>query len=95
MHACVRSFHFILLEIKLDRGVLTVLDSRQKDPKEYVVMTEVSSIDHYRTISATLFMSSYQVIIIFFVSQGLESVHRKSFETAGEAAIYTPESKYY
>ena len=39
MHACVRRFHFILLEIKLDQGVVTVLDSGRKDPQEYADMT--------------------------------------------------------
>ena len=39
--ACVRSFHYILLEIKLEQGVVTVLDSKQKDPKEYADMTEM------------------------------------------------------
>ena len=34
-------------------------------------------------------------IIIFFISQGLESVQRRSSGTTEEAAIYTPESKYY
>ena len=38
---CVRRFHFILLSIKLDGGVVTVLDSRRKDPKEYANMTEM------------------------------------------------------
>ena len=40
-YACVRNFHFILLEIKLEQGVVTVLDSRQKDPQEYANMTEM------------------------------------------------------
>ena len=40
-YACVRSFHYILLEIKLEQGLVTVLDSRQKDPKEYADMTEI------------------------------------------------------
>ncbi len=40
-YACMRSFHYILLEIKLEEGLVTVLDSRQKDPKEYADMTEV------------------------------------------------------
>ena len=33
-------FNF-LLEIKLEQGVVTVLDSKRKDPKEYVDMTEI------------------------------------------------------
>ena len=37
----VRRFHCILLEIKLEEGVVTVLDSRRKDPKEYADMTEI------------------------------------------------------
>ena len=37
----MRSFHFILLETELEQGLVTILDSRQKDPKEYVVMTEM------------------------------------------------------
>ena len=41
IYACVRSYHFILLEIKLEQGLVTILDSRWKDPKEYVVMTEM------------------------------------------------------
>ena len=40
-YACMRMFHFILLEIKLDRGVVTVLDSRQKDPQDYANMTQM------------------------------------------------------
>src|SRR3989337_2593158 len=38
---CVRRFHFILLSIKLDAGVVTVLDSRRKDPQEYANMSEM------------------------------------------------------
>ena len=40
-YACVRSFHYILLEIKLEQGLVTVLDSRRKDPKKYADMTEI------------------------------------------------------
>ena len=40
-YACVRSYHYILLEIKLEKGVVTVLDSKRKDPKEYTDMTEM------------------------------------------------------
>ena len=40
-YACVRSFRFILLEIKLERGVVIVLDSKRKDPQEYADMTEM------------------------------------------------------
>ena len=36
---CVRSFHYILLSIILDGGVVTVFDSRRKDPKDYADMT--------------------------------------------------------
>ena len=35
----MRRFHFILLFIKLDGAVVTVLDSRRKDPKDYADMT--------------------------------------------------------
>ena len=38
---CVCSFHYILLKIKLEQGVVTVLDSKRKDPKEYADMTEI------------------------------------------------------
>ena len=40
-YACMRSFHYILLEIKLEEGVVTVLDSRQKDPQDYADMTQM------------------------------------------------------
>ena len=40
-YACVRRFHYILLEIKLEQGLVTVLDPRRKDPKEYADMTEI------------------------------------------------------
>ena len=40
-YACVRNFHYILLEIKLEQGLVTVLDLRRKDPKEYADMTEI------------------------------------------------------
>ena len=42
-YACVRRYHYILPEIKLERGLVTVLDSRQKDPKTYADMTEMLS----------------------------------------------------
>ena len=42
-YACVRGYHYILLEIKLERGLVTVLDSRRKDPKSYADMTEMLS----------------------------------------------------
>jgi hypothetical protein len=38
---CVRRFHFILLSIKLDRAVVTALDSRRKDQKEWADMSEM------------------------------------------------------
>ena len=40
-YACMRSFHYILLEIKLEQEVVTVLDSRRKDPQDYVDMTQM------------------------------------------------------
>ena len=40
-YACMRSFHYILLEIKLEQGVVTVLDSRRKDPQDYADMTQM------------------------------------------------------
>ena len=42
-YACVRRYHYILLEIKLERGLVTVLDSRRKDPSTYADMTEMLS----------------------------------------------------
>ena len=40
-YACMRSFHYILLEIKLEQGVVTVLDSRRKDPQDYANMIKM------------------------------------------------------
>ena len=40
-YACVRSFHYILLEIKLEQGLVNVLDSRQKDPEDYADMSKM------------------------------------------------------
>ena len=40
-YACMRSFHYILLEIKLEQGVVTVLDSRRKDPQDYADKTQM------------------------------------------------------
>ena len=40
-YACMRSFHYILLEIKPEEGVVTVLDSRRKDPQDYANMTQM------------------------------------------------------
>ena len=40
-YACVHSFRYILLEIKLEQGLVTVLDSRRKDPETYADMTEM------------------------------------------------------
>ena len=41
IYACVRSFHFILLEIKFEQGLVTVLDLRRKNLEEYADMTEM------------------------------------------------------
>ena len=35
IYACVHSFHYIVLEIDVENGVVTVLDSRQKERNEY------------------------------------------------------------
>ena len=40
-YACVRMYHYILLEIKLEQLRVTVLDSRQKDPETYADMTKI------------------------------------------------------
>ena len=40
-YACVRSFHYILLEIKLEQGLVNILDSRRKDPKDYADMSKM------------------------------------------------------
>ena len=40
-YAFMRSFHYILLEIKVEQGVVTVLDSRRKDPQDYANMTQM------------------------------------------------------
>ena len=40
-YTCVRSFHYIFLQIKLEQGLVTVLDSRRKDPKEYADKIEI------------------------------------------------------
>ena len=88
-YACVCSFHYILLAIKLEQGVVTVLDSKRKDPQDYADMTEILKSKLNRslsTISATLFISRYQVIV-FFVRQGLEKIHQKSSGTAEGAGI--------
>ena len=37
----MRSFHFILLEIKLEQGLVTVIDSKRKNPEEYATMTKM------------------------------------------------------
>ena len=36
---CVRRYHFILLSIKIGGALVTVLDSRRKDPEDYADMT--------------------------------------------------------
>ena len=71
-YACVRSFHYILLEIKLEQGLVTVLDSRQKDPETYAGMTKILNkyvqliiIAPYRQLFVHFLIS--QVVIIFFV----------------------------
>ena len=40
-YACVRRFHFILLEIKLEAGIVNVLDSRRKDAQQYANMSDM------------------------------------------------------
>ena len=34
-------FHYILLEIKLEQGLVNVLDSRRKDPEDYADMSKM------------------------------------------------------
>ena len=40
-YACVRRFHYILLEIKVEQGLVNVLDSRQKDLEDYADMSKM------------------------------------------------------
>ena len=40
-YACVHSFHYILLEIDVENGVVTVLDSRRKERNEYAEIIEM------------------------------------------------------
>ena len=40
-YACVHSFHYIILEIDVENGVVTVLESRRKDRNEYVEIIEM------------------------------------------------------
>ena len=40
-YACMRSFHYILLEIKREKGLVNVLDSRRKDPSDYADMSKM------------------------------------------------------
>ena len=40
-YACVCSYHYILLEIKLEQGLVTVLGSRREDPQDYADMTQM------------------------------------------------------
>ena len=40
-YAYVCSYHYILLEIKLEQGLVTVLDLRRKDPQDYADMTQM------------------------------------------------------
>ena len=40
-YACMRKFHFILLEIKLEQGLVTVVDSKRKNLEEYATMTKM------------------------------------------------------
>ena len=40
-YSFLHTFHFILLEIKLEQGLVTVLDSRREDPDEYADMTKM------------------------------------------------------
>ena len=40
-YECVCSYHYILLEIKLEQGLVTVLDSRRKDPQDYADTTQM------------------------------------------------------
>ena len=38
---CVRRFHFILLAIQLDAGLVVVLDSKRKEAKEWADMSQM------------------------------------------------------
>ena len=40
-YACVCSYHYILLEIKLEQELVTVLESKWKDPQDYADMTQM------------------------------------------------------
>ena len=40
-YTCVHSFHYIVLEIDVQNGVVTVLDSRRKERNEYAEIIEM------------------------------------------------------
>ena len=38
---CVRRFHFILLIIRVDDGIVLVMDSKRKDPETWADLVEM------------------------------------------------------
>ena len=40
-YACVHSFHYVVLEIDVENGVVTFLDSRQKEPNFFAEIIEL------------------------------------------------------
>ena len=62
-YACVCSFHYILLEIKLEQGLVTVLDSRRKDPQDYADMTHVAATE--ANLLRSLVINENKDIILF------------------------------
>ena len=88
-YACMRGFHYILLEIKLEQGVVTVLDSKRKDPQGYADMTQKLEQEGKTVINhhISILLHFWYQVIVFFVWQGLEKIHQKSSESAEDAGI--------
>ena len=93
----MRSFHYILLEIELEKGVVTVLDSRRKDCKEYAEITEMLANKFNR-----LYIGNFVHFLIsgnnYFLCiwQGLETIYPNTSESSAEGTEnFIPESKYY
>ena len=95
-YACVRRFHYILLDIKLEQGLVTVLDSRRKILRTMRTWLKCSrtkfnqSLSHHiRNFVHFLISSNY-----FLCPAGFEKYSpHKLRDCRGSCDL--PESKYY
>ena len=95
-NVCACSFHWILLDIKVEEGKVELLDSLTKEDKDYTIVKGIVNREFQSllTISRPIISSSFPdmsyltpLLIFFAGGQGLGKVHQGDSRQLGKKVV--------